>query len=219
MHAPQPPKSDLETMRSAYVRGELTEARMERDPIRQLRVWIEDATRDGVYEPNAFCLSTVGAAAQPSARMVLLRGLDDRGLAFYSNYESRKAMEIRDAPRAAATFWWGALERQVRVEGSVERLSEEESDAYFATRPRGHRLSAWASEQSRPIESRELLDERMRDFESRFEDGDVPRPHSWGGFLLRPAYVEFWQGRDNRMHDRIVYERAGSQWRQRRLQP
>lgn len=208
-----------EVERTSYERAELEEGRMLDDPLAELRVWLDAAIAARTVEPNAFCLATAALDGAPSARMVLLRGLDARGVVFYTNYESRKGAQLRAQSLAAATFWWGALERQVRLEGTVEPLSDEESDTYFASRPRGHRLSAWASEQSRTIESRALLDERMLDFETRFEGDEVPRPHSWGGFLIKPSRVEFWQGRKNRMHDRIEYSRSGSQWRRQRLQP
>lgn len=211
---------NIESSRQSYERGELLEANVAADPIAQLRRWVEEA--DAVHssvEANAMCVSTVSPDGQPSARMVLLRGLDERGLIFYTSYFSRKGQELSANPRIAATFYWPALERQVRVEGSVTQLSDDESDAYFESRPRGHRLSAWASEQSEPVEARSVLDERMHHFDERFEGEEVPRPHSWGGYLIAPARVEFWQGRPNRMHDRILYERAGRVWTMTRLQP
>jgi pyridoxamine 5'-phosphate oxidase len=151
--------------------------------------------------------------------MVLLRGLDARGLVFYTSYFSRKGRQLAENPYAAALFYWERLERQVRIEGSIETISEEESEAYFATRPRGHRLGAWASEQSEIVENRDLLDARLRDYDERFADEEVPRPHSWGGYLLRPARFEFWQGRKNRMHDRLEFVRERNAWSLHRLQP
>lgn len=188
-------------------------------PLELLRAWIDEAGGSARVEAIAMCLATAGAGCRPSARMVLLRGLDERGLRFYTSYESRKARELADNPLAAATFYWPWVQRQVRVEGEVKRLSESESDDYFGARPRGHQLAAWASEQSAEIESQALLDERFDHFEQRFEGHEVPRPHSWGGYLLAPAYVEFWQGRPNRMHERTAYERSRNGWRRALLQP
>lgn len=209
---------DLEHMRKSYERTELHEEQVCSDPIDQLRRWLDEAVQADVAEPNAMCVCT-SANGQPSARMVLLRRLDANGLVFYTSYFSRKGREIQENPRAAALFYWPQLERQVRVEGAVHQVSEDESDAYFATRPRGHQLGAWASEQSEPVENRELLDQRMRDYEERFEGEEVPRPHSWGGYAIVPGLVEFWQGRANRMHDRLEFVREGGVWSMRRLQP
>jgi pyridoxamine 5'-phosphate oxidase len=209
---------DLSHIRRAYDRPELLEERVSKDPIAQLRAWIQEAYDAGSAEPNAMCVCTVSSGG-PSARMVLLRGLDDRGLAFFTSYFSRKGRELAENPRIAAVFYWPELARQVRVEGAAEQLPEDESDAYFASRPRGHQLGAWASEQSETVESRAVLDQRLQDFDGRFEGEQVPRPHSWGGFLIRPDRFEFWQGRANRMHDRLEFERAGGSWQVRRLQP
>jgi pyridoxamine 5'-phosphate oxidase len=189
------------------------------DPVTLLQQWIDDAVEAAVVEPRAMCLATSGAEGHPRARMVLLRGLDDRGLRFYTSYFSRKGRELSELGRAACVFWWGTLERQVRVEGSVTQLSEDESDAYFESRPRGHRLAAWASEQSEPVDSRATLEERYAHFQDRFEGEDVPRPHSWGGYLIAPDRFEFWQGRPNRLHDRAEYLREGALWITRRLSP
>jgi pyridoxamine 5'-phosphate oxidase len=187
-------------------------------PIKLLERWIDDAGGAARVDAIAMCLATADSGGVPSARIVLLRGLDERGLRFYTSYESRKGRELAENPRAAAVFYWPKLERQVRIEGTVVRLSEEESDAYFAARPRGHRIAAWTSEQSQPIESRETLEERFTHFEQRFDD-DVPRPHAWGGYLLRPVRIEFWEGRPNRMHDRREYRRTGDDWDVVTLQP
>lgn len=188
-------------------------------PIDLLKEWIEDAGGAGRLEVVAMCLATVDAARRPSARMVLLRGLDDRGLRFYTSYGSRKAGDLTINPFAAAVLYWPWKDRQVRIEGDVAALSEGESDEYFAGRPRGHQLAAWASEQSTPLESRAVLVERFAHFEQRFEGEEIPRPHSWGGYLLTPTYFEFWQGRPNRMHERTIYERDGNVWRALLLQP
>ena len=209
---------DLAHARRSYERAELHEDSVPDNPLDLLRTWVHEAHAAGAPEANAMCLATAGEQ-YPTGRIVLLRGLDDRGLTFYTSYFSRKGRDIARTPRACAVFYWPQLERQVRVEGDVEQISEDESDAYFASRPRGHQLGAWASEQSEPVESREILDQRMEDYASRFEGEEVPRPHSWGGYLLRPMRVEFWQGRPSRMHDRIEYLRTASGWSLRRLQP
>ena len=201
-----------------YGRAELLESSILREPIEQLREWIVEAHDIGAMEPNAMCLCTL-SDGYPSARIVLLRGLDDRGLIFYTSYFSRKGRELAAIPRAAAVFYWPQLERQARIQGDVEMLPDEESDAYFSSRPRGHQLGAWASEQSEPAESREVLDQRMIDYAERFEGEEIPRPHSWGGYILRPKRIEFWQGRPNRMHDRLEFERDARGWTMRRLQP
>jgi pyridoxamine 5'-phosphate oxidase len=189
------------------------------DPIDLLARWIDDAGGPDSLDAIAMCLATADLSGRPAARIVLLRGLDERGLRFYTSYESRKGRELAANPRAAAVFYWAPLHRQVRVEGDVAALSESESDAYFAARPRGHRVAAWASEQSEPLESYAILEERFAHFNERFEGADVPRPHSWGGYLLVPARLEFWQGRPNRMHERTLYTRCAGAWEMSRLQP
>lgn len=209
---------DLAAIRRAYTHGELTEGAVAANPIDQLRDWLNQAHAAGVAEPNAMCLSTA-VHDRPSARIVLLRGLNERGLVFFTSYFSRKGKELATNPNAAATFYWPQLERQVRVEGAVDRLAEDESDAYFAGRPRGHQIGAWASEQSETIEARDMLDQRMRDYEQRFEGQAVPRPHSWGGFLISPQCMEFWQGRPNRLHDRLQFRALAGRWVLERLQP
>lgn len=189
------------------------------DPFDALRRWLDDAAAAGIGEPGAMCLATANALGRPSARMVLLRGLDGRGLRFYTSYFSRKGRDLGENAAVSAVLYWPALERQVRVDGAAMPLSEEESDEYFAARPRGHRLAAWASEQSDPVESRAVLEERFAHFDARFGPEEVPRPHSWGGYLIVPERFEFWQGRPDRMHDRFEYRRQGPQWRSQRLQP
>ena len=199
--------------------AELSESSVDPNPVAQLQSWIDEAAAAGVKDPIAMSLATAGANGQPSLRVVLMRGLDDRGLRFYTSYFSRKGRELEENPYVAAGFYWPQLDRQVRVEGAASVLSEDESDAYFGSRPRGHQIAAWASEQSAPIEARGLLEDRYAHFESRFEGDDVPRPHSWGGYLIVPSRFEFWQGRPDRMHDRLEYKRDASVWRVRRLQP
>jgi pyridoxamine 5'-phosphate oxidase len=189
------------------------------DPIALLAGWIDEAGGAGRIEAIAMCLATADSAARPSARIVLLRGLDERGLRFFTSYHSRKGRELAENPRAAGVLYWPQLERQVRVEGDVTPLSDEESDEYFNARPRGHRIAAWASEQSEPLESHAILAERFAHFEERFEGEVVPRPHSWGGYLLVPSRIEFWEGRPNRMHVRTQYTRTATCWEIKQLQP
>jgi pyridoxamine 5'-phosphate oxidase len=174
---------------------------------------------DRLPEPTAFALATVGDGGQPSARILLLKGVDSRGFVFYTNYESRKGEELLAHPRAAMCFHWQPLERQVRVEGQAEQVSAEEADAYFASRPRGSQLGAWASRQSQPMEHPGALDERLSEMEARFAGGPVPRPPHWSGFRLVPARIEFWHGMPSRLHERIVYLRAGDGWRTDVLYP
>ncbi len=197
----------------------LTEATEDRDPIELFGEWYEAAQESGIFMPDAMALATADANGAPSVRMVLLKRFDERGFAFYTNYGSRKAADLDANPRAALCIHWGVLERQVRVEGSVTRLSEDESSAYFATRPRGSRIGAWASDQSRPLRSRGELEDRVRDAEARFPGDEVPLPPFWGGYRLRPERIEFWQGRADRLHDRLVFRREGDGWRTERLYP
>jgi pyridoxamine 5'-phosphate oxidase len=164
-------------------------------------------------------LATAGADGRPSARMVLLKGVDERGFVFYTNYGSRKAAELDGSGAAALVFWWPPLQRQVRVEGSVERVTREESEAYFRTRPVGSRLGAWASAQSQVIAGREVLERRLRELQEQFGDGEVPLPSFWGGYRVRPEVIEFWQNRSDRLHDRLRYRRVGEGWTIERLSP
>jgi pyridoxamine 5'-phosphate oxidase len=206
-------------LRKEYTRAGLTESDVAPDPVEQFRRWFDEALEADLHEPNAFVLATATRDGLPSARVVLLKGLDERGFVFYTNYEGRKGRELEENPRAALLFYWGELERQVRIEGTVSRVSEEESDAYYASRPRGSRLGAWASEQSRVVEGREVLESRIGDLEAEYEGREVPRPPFWGGYRVNPAAIEFWQGRENRLHDRIVYRRESGRWKTERLQP
>jgi len=206
-------------LRKEYTRAGLTESDVAPDPVEQFRRWFDEALEADLHEPNAFVLATATRDGLPSARVVLLKGLDERGFVFYTNYEGRKGRELEENPRAALLFYWGELERQVRIEGTVSRVSEEESDAYYASRPRGSRLGAWASEQSRVVEDREVLESRIGDLEAEYEGREVPRPPFWGGYRVEPEAIEFWQGRENRLHDRIVYRRESGRWKTERLQP
>ncbi len=210
---------DLADLRETYTKGSLDREDLHPDALEQFRVWLDEARRaPDLPEPNAMILATVSAAGQPSARAVLLKGLDARGLTFYTNYESRKARELTANPKTALVFNWLALERQVRVEGVVSRLPRAESEAYHRSRPHGSQLGEWVSPQSRPIENREVLEARLSRFEERFPDV-VPLPDFWGGLIVAPQTVEFWQGRPNRLHDRFRYLKEGEGWRLERLAP
>lgn len=210
---------DLADLRKNYTRGSLDEAELHPDPLEQFRVWLGDArTTPDLPEPNAMILATVSASGQPSARAVLLKGLDARGFIFYTNYESRKAQELVANPKAALVFNWLTLERQVRIEGEVSRLPRAESEAYHKTRPRGSQLGEWVSPQSQVIDDRGALEARLAAFEAKFP-GVVPLPDFWGGLVLRPRVLEFWQGRPNRLHDRFRYTREAKGWRLERLAP
>ncbi len=212
---------DIAGMRKEYRRGELRRADLHEDPLEQFRAWLQEALDAALPEPYAVTVATVDAAGQPGARVVLLRGFDARGLTFYTNYESRKGHDIQAVSRAALLFYWPQLERQVRVEGRVERVSAEESDRYFHSRPRESQLAAHASTpQSGEIENREALDAKLQAVHERYPEGtEVPRPDFWGGYRVVPAAWEFWQGRESRTHDRFRYERAGEGWRAARLMP
>ena len=211
---------DLEKLRQDYGKLTLDEGTAGNDPIALLAAWLEDAVKADVRDANAMVMATVDAEARPSSRVVLLRGLGAEGLAFYTNYESRKGTELAGSRHAAALFFWAQLERQVRVEGDVSRLPAAASDAYFASRPHASRLAAVASPQSQPIEDRSVLDTRFHELEAMYPEGTVvPRPAHWGGYLLAPRRIEFWQGGKNRLHDRIVFTRATTAWQKQRLAP
>jgi pyridoxamine 5'-phosphate oxidase len=210
---------DASRLRKEYTSAGLVEDDVDPDPIVQFHNWFEKVIEADLHEPNAMTLATASREGGPSARIVLLKGYDERGFVFYTNYEGRKARELEANPLCALLFYWGELERQVRVEGRASRIPGEESDAYFSSRPRGSRLGAWASEQSQPVEDRNVLEERVRALEAEYEGREIPRPPFWGGYRVEPEVVEFWQGRENRLHDRIVYRRTGEGWKMERLQP
>ena len=209
---------DLSELRREYAVGGLSEADLADDPITMFRTWMHDAVVAGLHEPNAMVVATATAAGVPSSRLVLLKGLDDRGFVFFTNYESRKGVELLANPACALLFPWHDLERQVRVEGAAARLSRQENEAYFATRPRGSQLGAWASPQSQVVAGRAALDAGYAEMDERYPK-DVPTPPNWGGFRVAPERVEFWQGRRGRMHDRLRYRRVSTGWVTERLAP
>ena len=189
------------------------------DPMEQFRRWLGDAEAAGIPLPNAMAVATADAEGRPSVRHVLLRGIDERGFTFFTNYDSRKGRQLAENPHAGLVFLWKLLDRQVNATGRAERVDPAESDAYFATRPREARLGAWASAQSSVLESREELERRVAEADERFAGAEVPRPPNWGGFVVRPNTVEFWQGRRSRLHDRFRYSREDGGWRVDRLSP
>jgi pyridoxamine 5'-phosphate oxidase len=215
--------SDPGTPARGYFRGELSESGLPGSWYPQLRAWFDQAVTAaeaaGTTEPNAIQLATVSTAGRPSVRTVLVKALDERGIVFFTNYDSAKGRDLAVQPQAAAVFAWLAQERQVRLSGPVERVSRAETDAYFDSRPRGSQLGAWASPQSEVVASRAELEQQVQAVEARFGDGPIPSPPNWGGYLLRPEVVEFWQGRADRLHDRLRYRLDGSNWVLERLAP
>jgi len=189
------------------------------DPLALFSRWYREAERSGILLPESMALATATPEGRPSVRFVLLKGFDAQGFVFYTNYGSRKAVELQSNPEGSLIFHWAALQRQIRLEGLVSRVAREESEAYFRTRPRGSQIGAWASAQSEPLGSRSLLEERVKKYEAEFKGGEVPLPPFWGGYRLEPRTMEFWQGRANRLHDRIRFTRKGEGWERVRLYP
>lgn len=210
----------ISEIRRQHAERGFTEAQANPDPFRQFDAWFDDVFKANLPDPNGMMLATVGADGQPAARVVLLKGFNHDGFVFYSNYDSRKGRELAENPRAAACFWWSELDRQVRIEGTVEKLSDDESDAYFAIRPREGQVASWASQQSAKLESRAELEQRFREVTTRYKGKPVLRPPHWGGFRIRPTVIEFWQGRRQRLHDRLRYRRDDEgNWVLERLSP
>ena len=216
--APPPADPKLAGIRQDYALKTLEEKDVDRDPLKQFGVWMVEAIHARVPEPTAMSLSTVGADGRPAGRIVLLKGLEPGGFVFYTNYDSRKGRDLAAHPLAALTFLWKELERQVRIEGRVEKVSAQDSDAYYATRPLGSRIGAWASPQSAAIDHRAWLETRWAELTQKYGDSP-PRPPHWGGYRVIPDYLEFWQGRLSRLHDRIAYQREGGTWKIARLAP
>lgn len=213
-------KVRLHDLRTDYRSRELSESEAPDEPLLLFREWLQAAIDADEPEPNAMTLATVDAEGSPSARTVLLKEIEPDAFVFYTNYRSRKARDLEQNPRAALTSLWVGLHRQVRIEGAAERVPAEQSDAYFASRPRGSQLGAWASPQSEEVADRAALERRLAEMEERFRDGEVTRPPHWGGYRLRPDRIEFWQGRRDRMHDRLVFRRAAAGgWSRSRLAP
>ena len=210
----------LESLRSNYALSGLQETDLLDTPFQQFQLWLEQAIAAELPEPNAMTLATLSEEGKPIARMVLLKGLDEKGFVFYTNYDSAKGKQLTETDSAGLVFWWAGLERQVRVEGTVEKVSSTESDAYFQSRPKASQLGAWASPQSQVIESRDVLEQRLAQLEEKYATEKVPRPPHWGGFRVIPTAIEFWQGRPSRLHDRIRYELdEKGDWFYQRLAP
>ena len=209
----------LHQMRQEYAAGSLNETNMPHNPMEVFNVWLDFAINSGLTEPNAMTVATATPDGKPSARVVLLKEVNDKGFVFFTNYMSRKGRELIVNPEVAIVFDWHDLERQVRVEGRAEKLSAEESEAYFNERPEDAKIGAWASPQSKIVKDREKLEKHLEEIEEQFEDMPVHRPSHWGGYLIRPSVIEFWQGRPSRMHDRIVYYKTEDGWTMHRLAP
>ena len=210
---------DIANIRKDYIQGVLSEQDILPDAIQQFEKWWSEAIASEIEEPNAMTLATINEQGFPSARIVLVKDISEQGFSFFSNYNSDKGQQINAQNRGALLFFWKELERQVRIEGTIEKLSDADSDAYFASRPRGSRIAAWSSPQSEIIADRSVLDQRAAEFEEKFQNQDVPRPPHWGGYLVRPLSIEFWQGRSSRMHDRLKYIKEGNGWKIERLAP
>lgn len=210
----------LHNYRQSYNRHRLDEVEINEDPIAQFALWFSDAEHAGMIEPNAMMLATAGADGRISNRVVLLKSFSESGFTFFTNYHSLKGRQMAEQPLTALTFWWDKLERQVRIEGPIEKVPEAESDAYFNSRPHGHQVGAWVSPQSEVVPDRKFLEDRYTELAAQYAGKLVPRPSHWGGYLLLPDRIEFWQGRPNRLHDRIEYLRQGDgSWTNNRLAP
>lgn len=211
---------ELQNLRQDYSAATLTEKEVKQDPIRQFEKWFDEAVAANIHEPNAMTLATATTGGHPSARVVLLKGFNKDGFMFYTNYLSRKGKEMAKNPLVSVVFFWGELERQVRIEGTIEKLSREQSEEYFHSRPKASQLGALVSAQSQEIEGRKEMEAKMAELETVYADKDVPKPSYWGGYIIKPRLVEFWQGRRSRLHDRIVYKKIDNKtWKIVRLAP
>lgn len=210
---------NIGAIRTEYKQRQLSEADVAATPHQQFEIWWQEVINSNIEEPNAMTLSTVSADGQPSSRIVLLKGFDSNGLVFFTNYKSRKGREIAANNRVSLLFFWKELERQIRIDGIAEKIDAGQSDSYFLSRPTGSQIGAWASPQSEPVENREALDRLVNDMEQKFTDETLTRPDHWGGYIVKPARIEFWQGRPNRLHDRIEYSGNRNEWKVQRLAP
>lgn len=209
----------IASIRKDYKLKSLQEADVKKDPVAQFSVWWDEAVDSDIAEVNAMTLATCSTNGRPSARIVLLKGFTNEGFIFYTNYQSSKGKELETNPYAALIFFWKELERQVRIEGAVKKISEAESDSYFQSRPTGSKIGAWASSQSSTVANREAIEESYLNYSNRFNDNNIPRPPYWGGYLVKPEKVEFWQGQPSRLHDRILYTKHLQDWKIERLSP
>jgi pyridoxamine 5'-phosphate oxidase len=210
--------NDLKHMRQNYLRNQLLESNIDKNPFVQFKLWFEEVAESDIIEPNAMTIATATKDGIPSVRVVLLKEFDETGFTFFTNYKSRKGKELEENPNAAILFWWGLFERQIRIEGKIERISREDSEAYFNVRPLKSRLGALSSNQSEIIENRQVLENKFSELEKKYGD-NPPMPKNWGGYKLIPSKFEFWQGRRDRLHDRIIYERIKNDWKIYRLSP
>jgi pyridoxamine 5'-phosphate oxidase len=210
---------DIEKIRKEYNLHALDESKMDADPIKFFGQWLEEAINSAIPEPTAMVVSTIGADGYPQSRVVLLKTFSDTGFTFFTNYLSQKGRSLELHPKATLLFFWPELQRQVRITGDVRKVSQDISENYFSTRPRGSQIGAWASEQRKVVSSREYLENKFREIENEFNGKEVPLPENWGGYLVKPIRFEFWQGRESRLHDRIAYELGGNDWRISRLSP